>query len=142
MTLKTRKSMQVLDIAGEVNYPILEDTTIKIIHSIWEAKKKEKRGVRSLTYDEPCSAEKPAIGTTLLKGDIDLIVLGNNRDYGLYRARLIPPDMRADRTCIVWNNLPETQGHLEHKVRPYREIGFNTFLSRRDFEPYFVKKFS
>ncbi|MCA9485372.1 MAG: hypothetical protein KC506_00845 [Nanoarchaeota archaeon] len=73
-------------------------------------------------------------------GEVDYVVIGNNRGAGVVKASAVAEDMRANRTCIVWNE------YFSGAEIFYVGLGINYFISRRDLgvhlEKYLRAKYS
>lgn len=83
-------------------------------------------------YD--CDSRKRATIERLTKsGSIDFVMIGNNTGIGVTKAAAVAEPLRADRALIFWNNY--TLGDEE----PYRELGYQHFMSGTDIPRFFSR---
>lgn len=76
-------------------------------------------------YKDAPDPLRTAIKTMTENKEVDIVVVGNNWQSGLTRAREIADDLKA-KTIVVWHRYePEAE-------KPYAELGFQHFCSRRD----------
>ena len=70
--------------------------------------------------------------TRTSEAGIDYVVIGHNRGVGVERAGAVVESLRKN-ACVVW------ESYQEGIEEPYRELGYETFLARRDFVDHFVE---
>ena len=70
--------------------------------------------------------------TRTSEAGVDYVVIGHNRGVGVERAGAVAEPFRKN-ACVIW------ESHQEGMEEPYRELGYETFLARRDFVEHFQK---
>lgn len=75
---------------------------------------------------------------------VDIIIIGNNRGAGVFKAEAVADDMK-DKTIIVWHDLcgdEFDERDEQEKTWPYRRLGFKCFALRRDMKQAVLKVIS
>lgn len=77
------------------------------------------------TYKDAPDPLRMAIKTMTENKEVDIVVVGNNWQNGLTRAREIADDLK-EKTIVVWHR------YQPGAEKPYAKLGFQHFCSRRD----------
>jgi hypothetical protein len=81
--------------------------------------------VRHKAYHDAPEPVVKAIKTMTENKEVDIVVVGNNWQNGLTRAREIAEDLKP-KTIVVWHD------YQPGAEKPYAELGFQHFCRRRD----------
>ena len=66
-------------------------------------------------------------------GDVDYVIIGNNRGAGVSKASKVAQNMRANHACVVWHD------YIPGYEQLYAKLGYKYFMSRNVLEAHLIK---